>query len=59
MQTTYSPYAISVHKCQGMTLDHIETNLSRVFDHGMLYVACSRVTFYQGLHVSSPLFTQE
>ncbi|KAK6157508.1 hypothetical protein DH2020_011756 [Rehmannia glutinosa] len=32
-------WALSIHKCQGMTLDKLHTDLSRVFDFGMVYVA--------------------
>ncbi|XP_059668788.1 ATP-dependent DNA helicase pfh1-like [Cornus florida] len=45
-------WAVSVHKCQGMTLDSLHTNLSRAFGFGMVYVALSRVRSLAGLHVS-------
>lgn len=35
-------WAITVHKCQGMTLESLETNL-QAFDYGMGYVALSHV----------------
>ncbi|KAK9153661.1 hypothetical protein Sjap_001141 [Stephania japonica] len=45
-------WALSVHKCQGMTLDVLHTNLSRAFGCGMVYVALSRVRSLEGLHLS-------
>jgi ATP-dependent DNA helicase PIF1 len=35
-------YALTVHKTQGLTLDHLEIDLSDVFAFGQMYVAMSR-----------------
>lgn len=45
-------WAVSVHKCQGMTLDCLHTDLSRAFGYGMVYVALSRVRNLKGLYLS-------
>ncbi|KAI5083683.1 hypothetical protein GOP47_0003426 [Adiantum capillus-veneris] len=44
-------WALSVHKCQGMTLSKVQTDLSQAFDYGMVYVALSRVKDLDGLQL--------
>jgi ATP-dependent DNA helicase PIF1 len=46
-------YASTVHKAQGMTLQLLEVDLKRVFAHGQLYTALSRVTDLRGLIVKN------
>lgn len=44
-------WAITIHKCQGMSLDQAAVDLSRSFTYGMGYVAISRLKSYQGLYL--------
>lgn len=45
-------YAITIHKCQGMTLDEVFVE-GGSFDAGQAYVACSRVRTIEGLFFSA------
>ncbi|TKY46808.1 ATP-dependent DNA helicase PIF1 [Spatholobus suberectus] len=45
-------WALSIHKCQGMTLDKAKINLSQAFGCGMVYTALSRVKCLDDLHLS-------
>ena len=45
-------YAVTIHKCQGLSLDCAIVDLSeKVFSAGMAYVALSRVRTLSGLHL--------
>jgi len=48
-------FAITIHKSQGQTLTHMGLMLDPpVFAHGQLYVALSRVTNHDSLHLVVP-----
>ncbi|CAK1595296.1 unnamed protein product [Parnassius mnemosyne] len=48
-------FAMTINKTQGQTLQVAGVNLEKpCFSHGQLYVACSRVSNAQNLHILSP-----
>jgi hypothetical protein len=49
-------WALTIHKCQGMTLPKAHVNLGRgAFSHGQTYVALSRVRTVRDLSLNRPL----
>lgn len=44
-------WAITMHKSQGMTIDYLDVDLSRVFAEGQTYVALSRAKTSEGLRI--------
>ncbi|MDR0505772.1 MAG: AAA family ATPase [Dysgonamonadaceae bacterium] len=48
-------WAITVHKSQGLTFDHVIADVGAAFTHGQVYVALSRCTNLEGLILRSKI----
>jgi hypothetical protein len=46
-------YAMTVHKCQGLTLNYVLLDMDSLFEAGMAYVGMSRVKTLKGLFLTS------
>ncbi len=48
-------WAVTIHKAQGLTFDHVIIDAQDAFAYGQVYVALSRCRTLQGLVLSSPI----
>ena len=46
-------WAVTIHKCQGLTLQNIVVDMKGRFNRGQAYVALSRVKSIQGLYITN------
>lgn len=46
-------YAITIHKSQSMSISNVHISLSGIFENGQAYVALSRATCLEGLHLDT------
>ncbi|MBQ2097994.1 MAG: ATP-binding domain-containing protein, partial [Bacteroidales bacterium] len=48
-------WAVTIHKSQGLTFDHLMIDAANSFAHGQVYVALSRCRTLEGLVLLRPL----
>lgn len=48
-------WAITIHKSQGLTFEHVIIDANAAFAHGQVYVALSRCKTFEGMVLSSPI----
>lgn len=51
-------WAVTIHKSQGLTFDHVIIDAARSFAHGQVYVALSRCRTLAGIVLASPISTR-
>jgi len=48
-------WAMTIHKSQGKTFDHVALSINRAFAPGQIYVALSRATALEGIELLTPI----
>lgn len=52
-------WAVTIHKSQGLTFDEVAIDAAKSFTYGQVYVALSRCTRMEGLHLISKIPSQK